>query len=186
MLCAPQPSGTLSYWLILPVSPPLSNTVRYGGSEADMRATAVESAAELLAERLPAARCLACSLRLLRRLHSAGHQEGPLSECSWAPWQPPHPRGLPPRCRPGSGHGSSPHLHPRARSCCAGMSRGEAPLRSSRPAPLLRRPCAPQRWSKPDCGPPHVRPRALRRASRPLLPGLRPFEGRPLRVPTPP
>src|SRR5215211_841429 len=61
MLCAPQASSTLSYWLILPVSPPPSNTVRYGGSEADVRATAVESPAELLVERLPAARCLACS-----------------------------------------------------------------------------------------------------------------------------
>src|SRR5215213_8347564 len=81
MLCAPQASSTLSYWLILPVSPPPSNTVRYGGSEADVRATAVE----FLAERLPAARCLACSRLPLRRSHSAGHQEGPLSGCSWAP-----------------------------------------------------------------------------------------------------
>jgi hypothetical protein len=52
---------------------------------ARLRATAVEAPAELLVERLPAARCLACSRRPLRRLHSAGHQEEPLSGCSWAP-----------------------------------------------------------------------------------------------------
>ena len=40
---------------------------------------------------------------------------------------PQHLPGLPPRCRPGNGRESSPHLHLRARSCCAGMSRGEAP-----------------------------------------------------------
>src|SRR5688500_11842458 len=55
------------------------------GLRARAGATAVEAPAELLVERLPAARCLACSRRPLRRLHSAGHQEGPLSGCSWAP-----------------------------------------------------------------------------------------------------
>jgi hypothetical protein len=61
MLCAPQSSGTLSDWLIFARLTAPSNTVRYGGSEADVRATAVESPAEVLVERLPAARCLACS-----------------------------------------------------------------------------------------------------------------------------
>src|SRR5512133_2832707 len=138
----------------LPVSPPPYLTVLDRGSEAGVRAIVVEPPAELLAELLPAALHLAClARRPLRRLRSAGYQERPLSGCSWAPWPPRHPRGPPPRCRPGSGHGSSPHLHLRARSCSAGMSRGAAPLRSRRPAPLLRRPCAPRRWSKPDCGP---------------------------------
>jgi Nitrile hydratase, alpha chain len=53
--------GELSDGAFLPVSPPPSTAVRYGGSEAHVRATAVESPAELLVERLPAARYLACS-----------------------------------------------------------------------------------------------------------------------------
>jgi hypothetical protein len=56
------------------------------GVRSGVRATAVEPPAELLVECLPAALRLACRARPpLRRLHSAGHQEGPLSGCSWAP-----------------------------------------------------------------------------------------------------
>src|SRR5215208_3257426 len=76
---------SLSDWDFLPC---LSAPAQHGevcGLRAGVRATAVEAPAGLLVERLPAALSLAYPRRPLRRLHLAGHQEGPLSGFSWAP-----------------------------------------------------------------------------------------------------
>ena len=93
----PPPAWPAGSCLLFEPLPHMVRMARCVDSEAHVRATAVESPAELLVEPLPAAlrlaqrsRSLVCSpqclaRRPLRLLRSAAHQEGPLSGCSLAP-----------------------------------------------------------------------------------------------------